>query len=56
MDADVQHDPEAIYSFFDKYRQGADIVYGIRRDAGNVPLSKKLGSYPIYQVAPLSVH
>ena len=48
MDADLQHDEQAIYSFLDKYRQGADIVYGVRRDAGNVPLSKKLGSSVFY--------
>ena len=48
MDADLQHDPQAIYSFLDKYRQGADIVYGVRRDAGNVPLSKKIGSSMFY--------
>jgi glycosyltransferase involved in cell wall biosynthesis len=48
MDADLQHDPQAIYSFLDKYRQGADIVYGVRRDAGNVSLSKKLGSSLFY--------
>jgi polyisoprenyl-phosphate glycosyltransferase len=48
MDADLQHDPQAIYSFLDKYRQGADIVYGVRRDAGNVPLSKKIGSSVFY--------
>jgi glycosyltransferase involved in cell wall biosynthesis len=48
MDADLQHDPQAIYSFLDKYRQGADIVYGIRRDAGNVSLSKKIGSTVFY--------
>jgi polyisoprenyl-phosphate glycosyltransferase len=48
MDADLQHDEQAIYSFLDKYRQGADIVYGVRRDAGNVPISKKLGSSVFY--------
>jgi glycosyltransferase involved in cell wall biosynthesis len=48
MDADLQHDPQAIYSFLDKYRQGADIVYGVRRDAGNASLSKKLGSSLFY--------
>ena len=48
MDADLQHDPQAIYDFLGKYRQGADIVYGVRRDAGNVPLSKKLGSSLFY--------
>jgi glycosyltransferase involved in cell wall biosynthesis len=48
MDADLQHDPQAIYSFLDKYRRGADIVYGVRHDAGNVPFSKKLGSTVFY--------
>src|SRR5258708_16018965 len=48
MDADLQHDEQAIYNFLDKYRQGADIVYGVRRDAGNVPLSKKISSSVFY--------
>jgi len=48
MDADLQHDEQAIYAFLEKYRQGADIVYGVRRDAGNVPISKKLGSSTFY--------
>jgi glycosyltransferase involved in cell wall biosynthesis len=50
MDADLQHDEQAIYSFLDKYRQGADIVFGIRRDPGNVPMSKKLGSSVFYRM------
>ena len=50
MDADLQHDEQAIYSFLDKYRQGADIVFGIRRDQGNVPVSKKLGSSVFYWI------
>jgi glycosyltransferase involved in cell wall biosynthesis len=48
MDADLQHDEQAIYDFLGKYSQGADIVYGVRRDAGNVPLSKKVGSSLFY--------
>ena len=48
MDADLQHDEQAIYGFLGKYRDGADIVYGVRRDAGNVPLSKKVGSSLFY--------
>lgn len=48
MDADLQHDEQAIYSFLDKYRQGADIVYGIRRNAGTNSISKKLGSSVFY--------
>jgi glycosyltransferase involved in cell wall biosynthesis len=48
MDADLQHDEQAIYDFLRKYSQGADIVYGVRRDAGNVPFSKKVGSSLFY--------
>jgi polyisoprenyl-phosphate glycosyltransferase len=48
MDADLQHDEQAIYSFLDKYRLGADIVYGVRSDAGSVPISKKVGSSVFY--------
>jgi hypothetical protein len=47
-DADLQHDEQAIYSFLDKYRQGAEIVFRIRHDPGNVPVSKKLGSSVFY--------
>jgi glycosyltransferase involved in cell wall biosynthesis len=31
MDADGQHDPRAIPDFLEKYSEGADIVYGVRR-------------------------
>jgi glycosyltransferase involved in cell wall biosynthesis len=31
MDADGQHDPRAIPDFIAKYKEGADIVYGVRR-------------------------
>lgn len=48
MDADLQHDEQAIYAFLEKYRQGVDIVYGVRRDAGSAPISKKLGSSIFY--------
>jgi polyisoprenyl-phosphate glycosyltransferase len=48
MDADLQHDEQAIYSFLEKYRQGVDIVYGVRRDAGSASLSKRLGSSTFY--------
>ena len=48
MDADLQHDEQAIYSFLDKYRQGADIVYGVRRNAGRIPISKRLSSSFFY--------
>ena len=48
MDADLQHDEQSIYSFLDKYRLGADIVYGVRSGSGSVPISKKVGSAVFY--------
>jgi glycosyltransferase involved in cell wall biosynthesis len=48
MDADLQHDEHAIYQFLDKYRDGADIVNGIRRNSGSDSLSKKLGTAAFY--------
>jgi len=48
MDADLQHDEQAIYTFLEKYRQGVDIVYGVRRDAGSASISKRLGSSIFY--------
>jgi glycosyltransferase involved in cell wall biosynthesis len=32
MDADLQHDEQAIHSFLEKYNQGADVVYGVRNN------------------------
>ncbi|MFC0211782.1 glycosyltransferase family 2 protein [Paenibacillus chartarius] len=34
IDADLQDDPEAIREFIAKFREGCDIVYGIRRSRG----------------------
>lgn len=48
MDADLQHDERAIAEFLAKYRDGADIVYGVRRDAGSASMTKKLGSSTFY--------
>jgi glycosyltransferase involved in cell wall biosynthesis len=48
MDADLQHDEHAIYAFLDKYRDGADIVNGIRRTSGSDSLSKKMGTSAFY--------
>ena len=48
MDADLQHDEHAIYTFLDKYREGADIVNGIRRNSGADSITKKLGRSVFY--------
>ena len=48
MDADLQHDERAVPEFLAKYRQGADIVYGVRRNAGAASMPKKIGSSIFY--------
>lgn len=48
MDADLQHDERAIYGFLEKYKQGSDIVYGIRNDPGTDSYLKRLGSSSFY--------
>ncbi|MFZ0890259.1 MAG: glycosyltransferase family 2 protein [Candidatus Binataceae bacterium] len=48
IDADLQQDERAIYAFLEKYRQGADIVNGVRRSAGTDSVTKKLGSAIFY--------
>jgi polyisoprenyl-phosphate glycosyltransferase len=48
MDADLQHDEGAISAFLDKYRDGADIVNGIRRNSGSDSHAKNLGTFTFY--------
>ena len=48
MDADLQHDEAAIYAFLDRFREGADIVNGVRRNPANDSIGKKLGSATFY--------
>lgn len=48
MDADLQHDEGAISVFLDKYRDGADIVNGIRRNSGSDSFTKNLGTFTFY--------
>jgi polyisoprenyl-phosphate glycosyltransferase len=48
MDADLQHDERAIYIFLERFRNGADIVNGVRRNPGTDSISKKLGSAMFY--------
>lgn len=41
IDADLQHDEQAIPRFVQKYREGADLVFGVRNDRrGDSPLKK----------------
>ena len=48
MDADLQHDEGAIYAFLDRFRNGVDIVNGVRRNPATDSISKKLGSATFY--------
>jgi len=48
MDADLQHDERAIYHFLERYRNGVDIVNGVRRNRAADSIGKKLGSATFY--------
>ncbi|GMV75938.1 MAG: hypothetical protein AMXMBFR78_28880 [Rubrivivax sp.] len=49
MDADGQHDPELIAELIARWRQGADMVYTVRRDRQDEPLYKRLGTGLFYR-------
>jgi len=48
MDADLQHDEGAIYHFLERFRNGVDIVNGVRRNRAADSIGKKLGSATFY--------
>ena len=48
MDADLQHDEAAILTFLERFRNGIDIVNGVRRNSANDSMTKKLGSATFY--------
>lgn len=49
MDADLEHPPEAIPGFLDRWRQGAEIVSGVRQtDQKRVGVFKKASSRAFY--------
>ncbi|MBU0756009.1 MAG: glycosyltransferase family 2 protein [Planctomycetes bacterium] len=49
IDADLQDPPEIILGFIEKWREGYDVVYGIRRDRKEGPL-KKLLYFAYYRI------
>lgn len=63
LDADLQDDVNAIYGFLEKYREGCDVVYGVRNSRrtdtafkrstaqGFYKLMKKLGVEMVYNAA-----
>jgi glycosyltransferase involved in cell wall biosynthesis len=50
MDADLQHPPELIKKLIDKWREGYDVVYTVRRDKKNTGLVKKITSLIFYKI------
>lgn len=50
IDADLQQDIEAIDKFIDKYKQGNEIVYGIRNSRNTDSVFKKLTSQFFYKL------
>lgn len=50
LDADMQHPPSAIPSFIEKWRDGVDIVVGIRQAVADYSLTKTYGSKLYYKI------
>jgi glycosyltransferase involved in cell wall biosynthesis len=48
MDADLQHEPELIPALFQKWRDGADMVYAVRANRDDEGLIKRLGTRMFY--------
>ncbi len=50
MDADLQHPPELISSLIEKWKEGYDIVYTIRKDLQDTGIMKKTTSKFFYKI------
>jgi glycosyltransferase involved in cell wall biosynthesis len=50
MDADLQHPPEMLTSLIDKWKEGYEIVYTIRKDVTNVSYFKKITASLFYRL------
>jgi dolichol-phosphate mannosyltransferase len=50
MDADMQHPPEIIPDLIREWRDGAEIVVGIRKQCADYSIVKKLGSKLFYMI------
>ena len=53
IDADLQQDEQIIETFLDRYRQGAHIVYGVRRKHGSDSIVKRVTSSFFYHLMNL---
>ena len=50
LDADLQHPPELIPEFLKKWKEGADIVIGVRNKNKSDSITKKIGSFFFYKI------
>lgn len=50
MDGDLQHPPEMIPAFLRRWREGYDIVYGVRRDRSEDGATRRAASRAFYRV------
>jgi len=53
IDADLQQDEQIIETFLERYRQGAHIVYGVRRKHGSDSIMKRATSWFFYNLMNL---
>jgi len=49
IDADLQHDPNIISNFIQSYKDGADIVFGVRKDRSSDSVFKNLSAKFFYR-------
>ena len=50
IDADLQDDVNAIYAFLEKYREGCDVVYGVRNDRSKDTAFKRATAQGFYKM------
>ncbi len=50
LDADLQHDINAVNDFLRLYHEGYDLVYGVKRNRGKEPCYKKWASSVFYHL------
>lgn len=53
IDADLQHPPEKIPDFLHEWRNGSEIVVGIRKGRGESSIAKRIGSKLFYKIMKL---
>ncbi len=50
MDADLQHDINAVNNFLTLYHKGFDLIYGVKLNRGKEPLYKKVAAGAFYKL------